>query len=135
MKAHVEKAIERVLAGIERKKVMTKSDLTRIAYQEAGKAIVNWQSQSGEPILKMLLLSGKAHGLTQFLKKERVFYTTEILLERMAILAGGRASETHFLQEQSEVCRPDLLRMGQIAHNFVTKYGMGQDMLNTTVED
>jgi len=74
-----EKATERVVGGIEKKKIMTEVERKRIAYHEAGHAIVGWFSQFSDPLMKVSIIrrSKGAFGFAQYLPNEISLYSKE----------------------------------------------------------
>ena len=74
-----EKATERVVGGIEKKKIMTEVERKRIAYHEAGHAIVGWFSQFSYPLMKVSIIprSKGAFGFAQYLPNEISLYSKE----------------------------------------------------------
>ena len=114
---HFEMAIERVIAGMERKsRVLSLEEKTTVAYHEAGHAVCGWHLEHADPLLKVrfsfLILDTiltfffqqvsiiprgvGALGYAQYLPKERFLYTTEQLTDRMCMTLGGRVSEEIF---------------------------------------
>lgn len=77
---HFEQAIERVIAGLERKtRVLSKEEKTTVAYHEAGHAVCGWYLQHADPLLKVSIIprGSAALGYAQYLPQEQFLYTTE----------------------------------------------------------
>ena len=95
---HFEAAIERVVAGLEKKtNVLQPEEKKTVAYHEAGHAVVGWFLEHADPLLKVSIIPrGKGLGYAQYLPKEQYLHTTEQLYDRMCMTLGGRASEQVF---------------------------------------
>ncbi len=95
---HFEAAIERVVAGLEKKtNVLQPDEKKTVAYHEAGHAVAGWFLEHADPLLKVSIIPrGKGLGYAQYLPKEQYLYSTEQLYDRMCMTLGGRASEEIF---------------------------------------
>ena len=93
---HFESAIERVVAGMEKKNnVLGPEEKKTVAYHEAGHAVCGWFLEHADPLLKVSIIPrGKGLGYTMYLPKEQYLYTTEQLNDRMCMTLGGRGSYT-----------------------------------------
>ncbi|XP_065913432.1 mitochondrial inner membrane m-AAA protease component AFG3L2-like [Dysidea avara] len=125
---HFEQAIERVIAGLERKTmVIQPSEKKVIAYHEAGHAVIGWFLQYAEPLMKVSIIPrGKALGYAQYLPKEQNLYTTEELFDRMCMTLGGRASEQVFFQRITTGAQDDLKKVTGSAYAQIAKFGMNE---------
>ncbi|KAK6178251.1 hypothetical protein SNE40_013059 [Patella caerulea] len=76
---HFEQAIERVVAGLEKKtQVLQPEEKKTVAYHEAGHAVAGWFLQHADPLLKVSIIPrGKGLGYAQYLPKEQFLYTKE----------------------------------------------------------
>ena len=81
---HFEAAIERVVAGMEKKtNVLQPEEKRTVAYHEAGHAVTGWFLEHADPLLKVSIIPrGKGLGYAQYLPKEQYLYTTEQLFDR-----------------------------------------------------
>ena len=97
---HFESAIERVIAGLEKKtQVLQPEEKKTVAYHEAGHAVAGWFLQYADPLLKVSIIPrGKGLGYAQYLPKESYLYSTEQLIDQMCMTLGGRASEMIFFK-------------------------------------
>ena len=97
---HFESAIERVIAGLEKKtQVLQPEEKKTVAYHEAGHAVTGWFCEFADPLLKVSIIPrGKGLGYAQYLPKEAYLYSTEQLFDRMCMTLGGRAAEQIFFQ-------------------------------------
>lgn len=95
---HFEAAIERVIAGLEKKtQVLQPEEKKTVAYHEAGHAVTGWFCQYADPLLKVSIIPrGKGLGYAQYLPKEAYLYSTEQLFDQMCMTLGGRAAEMIF---------------------------------------
>merc|ERR1719213_826177 len=95
---HFESAIERVVAGMEKKtNVLGPEEKRTVAYHEAGHAVCGWFLEFADPLLKVSIIPrGKGLGYAMYLPKEQYLYTTEQLNDRMCMPLGGRAAEKKF---------------------------------------
>ena len=81
---HFEAAIERVVAGMEKKtNVLQPEEKRTVAYHEAGHAVSGWFLEHADPLLKVSIIPrGKGLGYAQYLPREQFLYTTEQLFDR-----------------------------------------------------
>uniref|UniRef100_A0A7E4VWQ8 AAA domain-containing protein n=1 Tax=Panagrellus redivivus TaxID=6233 RepID=A0A7E4VWQ8_PANRE len=123
---HFEMAIERVVAGMEKKsQVLQPEEKKTVAYHEAGHAIAGWFLQFADPLLKVSIIPrGKGLGYAQYLPKEQYLYTKEQLLDRMCMTLGGRVSEEIFFGRITTGAQDDLQKITQMAYSQVVKFGM-----------
>ena len=107
---HFEQAIERVIAGLEKKtNVLQPEEKRTVAYHEAGHAVVGWFLEFADPLLKVSIIPrGKGLGYAQYLPKEQYLYSTEQLYDRMCMTLGGRASEQIFFGRITTGAQDDL---------------------------
>lgn len=142
---HFEQAIERVVAGMEKKtNVLQPDEKKTVAYHEAGHAVSGWFLEHADPLLKvnehrnlvsfpppskigplvgMVLLSqvsiiprGKGLGYAQYLPKEQYLYSKEQLFDRMCMTLGGRVSEELFFGRITTGAQDDLQKVTQNAY-------------------
>jgi cell division protease FtsH len=123
----VEEAIDRVLAGPERKsRVMADKEKQVIAYHEAGHALVGHVLPNTDPIHKVSIIArGRALGWTLALPVEdRNLKTRSELRDEMAMLLGGRTAEEIIFGDPTTGAQNDIERATQIARAMVTQFGM-----------
>ena len=126
-KDEVEEAMERVLAGPERKsRVITEKERRTIAFHESGHALVGHVLDNSDPVHKISLVSrGRALGYTMQLPEEdRFLKTREEMLDEIAVLLGGRTAEELFCDDITTGASNDLERATKMAREMVTRYGM-----------
>ncbi|KAL4235181.1 AFG3-like protein 2 [Mactra antiquata] len=121
-----EKAIERVVAGLEKKtKVLQPAEKKVTAYHEAGHAVTSWFLEHASPLLKLSIIPrGDALGYAMYLPKEQAMYTKEQMLDQMCALLGGRASEEIFFKKVTTGAQDDLRKVTRLAYAQVAEYGM-----------
>ena len=125
--ADLEKSIEKVLMGPERKShVLNKKEKEMIAYHETGHAIVGHTLTECDPVHKISIISrGMALGVTWFMPEEdKHLYSKTKFEHELASLLGGYATEKTVFGEVSTGPSNDLERATKMARNMVTKYGM-----------
>jgi len=123
----VEEAIDRVMAGPERKsRVMSDKEKRVIAYHEAGHALVGHVLPNTDPIHKVSIIArGRALGWTLALPTEdRNLKTRSELRDEMAMLMGGRTAEEIIFGDPTTGAQNDIERASQIARAMVTTFGM-----------
>ncbi|MGE5849816.1 MAG: ATP-dependent zinc metalloprotease FtsH, partial [Candidatus Methylomirabilota bacterium] len=112
--ADLEEAIDRVVAGLEKKaRVMSPTERERVAYHEAGHALVAASVPTGDPVHKISIIPRgiAALGYTlQLPTEDRYLLTRSELLDRLAVLLGGRAAEQLTYGEVSTGAQNDLQR-------------------------
>ena len=129
--ADCEEAIERVMAGPERKsRVMSEKERQLTAYHEAGHALVGHYLPTVDPIHKVSIIPrGQAGGYTLALPVEDKRYATRTeLLEDVVFLLGGRAAEAVALGEISTGARNDLERATKLVRKMIMEYGMSDKL-------
>ena len=123
----VEEAIDRVMAGPERKsRVMSDREKRVIAYHEGGHALCAHILPNTDPVHKISVIPrGRALGYTLTLPEEDKFLTTrEELADELAMLLGGRVAEELIVGDISTGAANDIERATKVAKQMVTEYGM-----------
>ena len=129
MMADLEAAIDRVVAGLERKRRLTSEHERRlVAYHEAGHALVAEVSPRADRVQKVSIVPrGKAAlGYTQQLAEDRYLMQEDELMDRLAVLLGGRAAEQLIFGQFSTGASNDLERATALARRMVTEFGMSK---------
>ena len=123
-----DEAIDRVVAGLQKKnRVMNAREKEIVAFHESGHAIVAESVEHADPVHKVSIIPRgiAALGYTQQQPTEdRYLMTRSELLDRLAVLLGGRVAEELVFEEVSTGAQNDLQRATDIARSMVTEYGM-----------
>lgn len=123
-----DRAIERVIAGLERKtRVLSPEEKKIVAYHEAGHAVCGWFLEHADPLLKVSIIPrGVGLGYAQYLPKERYLYSTQMLFDRMCMTLGGRVSEEINFNSITTGASDDLTKITRIAYESVASYGFSE---------
>jgi cell division protease FtsH len=127
--ASLEEAIDRVMAGPERKSVLlSESERKLIAYHEGGHALVGHAMANADPVHKVTIIPrGRALGYTMALPTEDKFLVTRAeMQDQLAMLLGGRTAEELIFHEPTSGAANDIEKATSIARNMVTEYGMSE---------
>jgi cell division protease FtsH len=128
--ADFEEAIDRVVAGLEKKsRVLSEKERDIVAHHEMGHALVATSVAHADPVHKVTIIPRgiAALGMTyQLPTEERFLMTRSELEDRIAVLLGGRVAEELVYGEVSTGAHNDLERASEIARLMVTKYGMSE---------
>jgi cell division protease FtsH len=123
----LEEAIDRVIAGPERKSRLISDDEKRvIAYHEGGHALVGHALPHADPIHKVSIIPrGRALGWTLALpEQDKYLVTRSELRDQLTMLMGGRTAEELIFHDPTTGAQNDIERASQIARSMVTEYGM-----------
>jgi len=127
----LEEAIERVIAGPERKsRLISESEKRIVAYHEAGHAVVMNAVPESDPVHKVSITArGMAGGYTLALPEEdRTLMGRKKLIAEMVGLMGGRAAEEIVFNDITSGASNDLERVTKMARAMVTRLGMSTDL-------
>ncbi|CAI6373943.1 unnamed protein product [Macrosiphum euphorbiae] len=133
---HFEQAIDRVVAGMEKKSRVLQADEKKIvAYHEAGHAVCGWFLQYADPLLKVSIIPrGRGLGYAQYLPKEQYLYSKRQLFDRMCMTLGGRVSEQVFFNEITTGAQDDLKKVTESAYAQVAHFGMNEKVGNVSFD-
>jgi cell division protease FtsH len=126
-----EEAIERVIAGPERKsRIISEQEKLIIAYHEAGHAVVGHCLPETDPVHKISIIArGMAGGYTLSLPEEdRTLYAKRKFEADLAMRLGGRAAEEIVFGDITTGASDDMERATKLARSMVTRWGMSQKM-------
>ncbi|MCP5002448.1 MAG: ATP-dependent zinc metalloprotease FtsH [Planctomycetes bacterium] len=136
--AEFEEAIERVMAGLEKKKrLINKREKKIVAYHECGHALMASFLPTTDKVKKISIIPRgvAALGYTMQLPTEdRYLMTREELVDRISVLLGGRAAEDLIFGEVSTGAQNDLEKATEIAKKMVKFYGMSEKLGIVTFE-
>src|SRR5687768_14432023 len=122
-----EEAIDRLIAGLEKKRVMSQKEREIVAYHESGHAIVATLIPNMDPVHKISIVQrgfGALGYTMQLPLEDRYLMQRQDLLNQLAVLLGGRTAEEIALGEISTGAQNDLQRATDIARAMVTEWGM-----------
>ena len=128
--ADFEAAIERVVAGLERKsRVLNESERKAVAHHESGHALVAALVPHGDPVAKISIVPRGVGALGYTLQmptEDRYLLTREELEDRIAVLLGGRAAEMVVFGTISTGASDDINRATELARRMITEFGMSE---------
>ena len=137
-RAELEEAVERVVAGLEkRNRVLTKMERERVAHHEIGHALAALTLPGADPVQKISIIPRgiAALGYTLQLPTEDRFLMTQAELEtKIAVLMGGRAAEQLVFGDLSTGAQDDLQKATGIARSMVKSYGMSPRLRQLSFE-
>jgi cell division protease FtsH len=122
-----DEAIDRLIAGLEKKRVMSLKEREIVAYHESGHAIVASALAGMDPVHKISIVQrgfGALGYTMQLPLEDRYLMQRRDLLNQLAVLLGGRTAEEIALGEISTGAQNDLQRATDIARAMVTEWGM-----------
>ncbi|MBA2847764.1 ATP-dependent metallopeptidase FtsH/Yme1/Tma family protein [Thermosulfuriphilus ammonigenes] len=123
-----EEAIDRVIAGLEKKnRYITRKEKEIIAYHESGHALVAASVPHADPVHRVSIIPRGVAALGYTLQlptEDRYLMTKSELLDRLTVLLGGRAAEELIFGEASTGAQNDLEKATAIARSMIMEYGM-----------
>jgi cell division protease FtsH len=126
-----EDAIDRIIAGLEKKRAMSDKERRIVAYHESGHAIVASVLPNLDPVHKISII-GRGFGALgytmQLPLEDRYLMSRSDLNSQLAVLLGGRSAEEIAFSEISTGASNDLQRATDIARAMVTEYGMSDSI-------
>jgi cell division protease FtsH len=131
--ANFEAAMERVVAGLQQRRVVTEKEKRILAYHEAGHAVMAYLL--GDPVQKATIVArGDALGYTFHLPDEdRYLHTREELIDWMKIALAGRAAERVVFGRVTNGAANDLEKVTSLARAMVFEYGMSEEVVSRTM--
>ena len=132
-----ERAIERVMGGLEKKVTMSPEEKRLIAVHEAGKAVASWHLKLAPSLLKMSIIprTKSDMGFSQYLPSNDKLQTEAELRDLICYRLGGRCAEELFYSEVTTSAQKDLANCYNLARNIVYKLGMAKSMYNVALND
>jgi cell division protease FtsH len=124
-----DEAIDRLIAGLEKKRVMSTKEREIVAYHESGHAIVASSLPGTDPVHKISIVARGFGALGYTMQapiEDRYLMQRRDLMNQLAVLLGGRSAEEIALQEISTGAQNDLQRVTDIARSMVTEWGMSE---------
>ena len=130
-------AIERVVAGMERKsKIISPEEKLIIAYHEAGHAVASWMLKHIDPLLKVSIIPrGKSLGAAWYLPEEKNIRSASAFHEQLCAALAGRAAEEIIFGEVSSGALDDLEKVTKQAYSMVLYFGFSSKIGNISYYD
>jgi cell division protease FtsH len=130
--AEMEEAIERIVAGLEKKtRVMNEQERRIVAYHELGHALVALTVPHADPVQKVSIIPRGIAALGYTLQRpteDRYLMTKSELSDKLTMLLGGRVAEELAFEEVSTGAQNDLVKATDIARSMVKEYGMSESL-------
>jgi cell division protease FtsH len=128
-------ALERVVAGLQQKKVLTEKERRILAYHEGGHALMSFLVTERAELQKVTIVArGDALGYTFHLPEEdRYLHTKEELVDWMIVTLAGRAAEEAVFGRVTNGAANDLEKVTAIARSMVFDWGMGETVTSRTL--
>lgn len=127
---NLEEAVERVVAGLEKKnRVLSEEERKRVAHHEIGHALVALSIPGADPVQKISIIPRGIAALGYTLQtptSDRYLLTRSELESKIAVLLGGRIAEELVFGEASTGAADDLQKATNIAKRMVKDYGMSE---------
>jgi cell division protease FtsH len=128
-------AMERVVAGLQQRRVVSEKEKRILAYHEGGHALMSHLMGGALPVHKVTIVSrGQALGYTLNLSAEdRYLHTKEELIDMMKVYLAGRAAEQVVFGRVTNGAANDLERATELARAMVFEYGMSDVVTSRTM--
>ncbi len=134
----VTQAVERIVAGSEQKsRVLKPDERRRVAYHEMGHALAAATLPGMDPVHKVSIIPRSIGALGYTLQRpteDRFLITADELKHRMTVLLAGRAAEDLTFGDISTGAADDLAKATDVARQFVTRFGMAEDVGQAVLE-
>jgi cell division protease FtsH len=133
--ADFEHAMDRVIAGLQQRRVITDKEKRILAYHEGGHALMAHLMSAVSPVQKATIIArGTALGYTLNLpEEERYLHTKEELVDWMVVTLAGRAAEQVVFGRVTNGAANDLEKVTELARSMVFEYGMGDSAVSRTM--
>jgi len=133
--AEFDAAMERVVAGLQQRRVVTEKEKRILAYHEAGHAVMSHLTGDFMPVQKVTIVArGQALGYTLNLPAEdRYIHTKEEFVDLMKVFLGGRAAEQVVFGRVTNGAANDLEKVTELARSMVFEYGMSEVVTSRTM--
>ncbi len=123
-------SLEKIILGPERKLLLRREDRERVAYHEAGHAILGLVVPGADPVTRVTITPrGQALGVTyQQPEDDRYNYSESYIRGRIVGALGGRAAEELVYGDRTTGAQNDLQQVTRMAYDMVTKWGMSESI-------
>ncbi len=126
-----EEGIERVVAGLEKTRIISEDEKQRVAYHEIGHALVACTLPHVDPVHKVSIIPRGLGALGYTLQRpeeDRMLITKTEIQNRICVLLGGIAAEEIVFGENSTGASNDLQRATDLARRMITEFGMSPSL-------
>jgi len=127
-----EEAVDRIQLGLKKQgRVMTEEERRRVAYHECGHALVALSVEHADPVHRVTIIPrsiGALGATLQLPTQERYLLTKGELLDRIAVMLGGRCAEELVCHDVSTGAQNDLERATETARAMIMRFGMGKSL-------
>ncbi|MGB0389037.1 MAG: ATP-dependent zinc metalloprotease FtsH [Ardenticatenaceae bacterium] len=125
-----ESALDKIMLGVERPRLIDRHERKVVAYHEAGHAIVARFTEGADPVHKVTIIPrGRALGVTyQLPVDDRLNYPRHYLAGRLSVMMGGRAAEELIVGEITTGAQSDFQQAAKLARRMVTQWGMSDEL-------
>jgi cell division protease FtsH len=123
-------ALEKIALGAERKLTLNPEERRRVAYHEAGHALLGLLQPEGDPVRRVTVVPrGQALGVTLSVPEDdRYNYSEAYLRARIVSALGGRAAEQVVYNSVTTGAENDLKQVSDLARAMVTRFGMSPEI-------
>ena len=125
-----EEAIDRIQLGLKKEgRVMNEAERKRVAWHEAGHALVALSVKHADPVHRVTIIPrsiGALGATLQLPTEDRYLMTREELMDALAVLMGGRTAEEIVFTDVSTGAQNDLERASELARQMVCRFGMSE---------
>jgi cell division protease FtsH len=127
--------MDRVIAGLQQRRVITDKEKRILAYHEGGHALMSHLMTEASTVQKATIIArGSALGYTLNLpEEERYLHTKEELVDWMVVALAGRAAEQVVFGRVTNGAANDLEKVTSLARSMVFEYGMGEGAASRTM--
>jgi len=128
----MEEAIDRVIAGPERKsRLISEKERRIVAYHESGHVLIAKLLPNSDPVHKISIMPRGVGALGYTLQlpiEDRYLTTKSEIIDKLCVLLGGRVAEEVIFEDVSTGAKNDLERATEMAHKMVCEYGMSENL-------
>jgi len=131
-------ARDKILMGLERTNfVMNEEERKIVSYHETGHALVAAALPTSDPLHKVTIIPrDNSMGVTQQLpERDKFLYSKSYILDRIAVMLGGRAAEEYFIGDITSGAENDLKEATKLARRMVLDWGMSDKLPNLSYGD
>merc|ERR1719336_138546 len=136
-KHNLEYAIERVIAGVEKKTgILNLHEKNIVAYHESGHALVGWMLEHTDALLKVTILprTSQALGFAQYTPQDKKLFSPEEMMDRMCMALGGRVAESLTFNRITTGAQNDLEKVTKMAYSQIRNFGFNSTVGEVSFE-